>query len=203
MASRSFEQSRLSVPAARDWVLGLVSDLPSDLIEITALLASELVTNAVLYGSGHFQVSVERFVDRRRVWIGVTDSGAGHPTPQNPDDTAEHGRGLQLVNALSAAWGVQRQRQTKTVWFELATRRSPNPAAARSPGAPLEPPEPPGAPPEPPGEPVGPLDVVQPTAPGVIAPTDPSTQPEDAGVTRPWGRFYARRVRRLWYRDMP
>lgn len=132
MASRSFEQSRLSVPEARDWVLGHVSDLPPDLAEITALLASELVTNAVLYGSGHFQVSVERFVDRRRVRIGVTDAGAGHPTPQNPDDTAEHGRGLQLVNALAASWGVQRQTHTKTVWFELPTQRSPGEPSERS-----------------------------------------------------------------------
>ncbi|HEX6500242.1 MAG TPA: ATP-binding protein [Micromonosporaceae bacterium] len=130
--SRTFEQSRLSVPAARDWVLSFVSDLSPDLVQVTALLASELVTNAVLYGCGRFQVSVERSRDQHRVRVGVTDAGKGQPTPRHPDRTAEHGRGLQLVKALATAWGVRRGPCTKTVWFELRTARPEHPQDQRT-----------------------------------------------------------------------
>ncbi|MGN6243191.1 MAG: ATP-binding protein [Motilibacteraceae bacterium] len=115
--ARTFAQERESVPAARHYVVGLLDHLPDDLTTTAALLVSELAANAVLYGAGPFEVSVERSDGSARV--GVTDAGSGDPTPQRPSDTAEHGRGLQLVGALASAWGVQRDTVTKTVWFEL------------------------------------------------------------------------------------
>ena len=40
-------------------------------------------------------------------WIAVSDPGFGKPElPTAPDLNAEGGRGLMLVDALSAAWGV-------------------------------------------------------------------------------------------------
>lgn len=117
MQSRTFEQTRESVPAARRYVVDLLAQLPDDLATTAALLVSELAANAVLYGAGPFEVSVQRSEQGARV--GVTDGGSGEPTPQHPSDTAEHGRGLQLVGALASAWGVQRDTANKTVWFEL------------------------------------------------------------------------------------
>ena len=119
--SRTFQQARESVPAARRWVVGLLAHLPGDLPTTAALLVSELAANAVLYGVGPFEVSVERSDDGARV--GVTDAGQGEPRAQHPSDTSEHGRGLQLVQVLSSAWGVQRNSASKTVWFELSARR--------------------------------------------------------------------------------
>ncbi|MGN6330523.1 MAG: ATP-binding protein [Motilibacteraceae bacterium] len=115
--SRTFEQARESVPAARRYVVELLAHLPDDLASTAALLVSELAANAVLYGVGPFEVSVQRSQEGARV--GVTDGGNGEPTPQHPSDTAEHGRGLQLVGALASDWGVQRDTANKTVWFEL------------------------------------------------------------------------------------
>ncbi|HEX7355820.1 MAG TPA: ATP-binding protein [Mycobacteriales bacterium] len=115
--SRTFAQTRESVPAARRYVVGLLDHLPDDLTTTAALLVSELAANAVLYGAGPFEVTVHRSEGTAR--IGVTDAGSGDPAPQHPNDTAEHGRGLQLVGALASAWGVHRDTANKTVWFEL------------------------------------------------------------------------------------
>jgi hypothetical protein len=66
-------------------------------------------------------VSVEHRQDEDRLWIGVTDTGAGNPLVRRPPVTAEHGRGLQLLGLLSDRWGVRRRRDSdaKTVRFEL------------------------------------------------------------------------------------
>ncbi len=66
-------------------------------------------------------MEVELFPRVGRLWIGVTDAGAGRPVVRNPSVTAEHGRGLRLVAMLADRWGARRRRGTpdKTVWFEL------------------------------------------------------------------------------------
>lgn len=119
MAGQVFPQSRSSVPDARHHVTGQLTGLPADLVGVAALLVSELAANAVLYGAGPFEVTVECFPRRRGVRVGVTDSGAGRPVLCAPAHTAEHGRGLQLVNMLAHRWGVEYQSGSKTVWFEL------------------------------------------------------------------------------------
>ena len=52
--------------------------------------------------------------------IDVVDSGAGTPEPQPRSFTEEHGRGLVLVDALTAAWGLDMvPGDGKVVWAEL------------------------------------------------------------------------------------
>ena len=75
-----------------------------------ALLASELVTNAVRYRS---RPAADHVVDLilwpadGHYWLAVSDAGAGDlPAPAPPRLDACGGRGLLLVDALSAAWGV-------------------------------------------------------------------------------------------------
>ena len=53
--------------------------------------------------------------------IGVTDRGPGMPDPRNLEPSAENGRGLHIISALSEAWGVDQLDGTgKHVWAELA-----------------------------------------------------------------------------------
>jgi anti-sigma regulatory factor (Ser/Thr protein kinase) len=100
----------------------LLSQLPDDVRGSAALLISELATNALLYGEGEFAVSVSYLPDDRAARVEVRDAGPGQPAIQNPDNSAEHGRGLRLVQALATRWGVQRSQvdRRKTVWFEVA-----------------------------------------------------------------------------------
>ena len=82
------------------------------------LLASELVTNAVLHGRSEVCVEVE---ERGAVLrVSVLDENSRHPAPVAEDPDALDGRGLALVEALSQRWGVEDRPLGKAVWFELA-----------------------------------------------------------------------------------
>ena len=49
----------------------------------------------------------------------VDGRGAAPPRVQDPDDDAEGGRGLVLVQALADRWGSDRLTAGKSVWFEV------------------------------------------------------------------------------------
>lgn len=87
------------------------------LLEPVLLAVSELVTNAVRYGSAPVRLTLRRCA--RGVTVGVHD-GAAVPPPRTatlPDDDAESGRGLSLVQAVADETGVQAEDDGgKVVW---------------------------------------------------------------------------------------
>ena len=88
--------------------------------EITELLASELVSNAVVHVGHPMTIRICRQIDRIRVE--VRDESRQLPSLETPDPTNEHGRGVFLVEALAANWGAEVDPEDgKTVWFELDT----------------------------------------------------------------------------------
>ena len=122
MPARAFTAHPSSVPAAREYVTAALGHLPAQLQDTAGLLTSELATNAVRHGGGpDFEVSVQYLPGEDRLWVGVTESGAGDPLLRRPPVTARSGRGLQLVGLFADRWGVRRRRgeDAKTVWFEL------------------------------------------------------------------------------------
>ena len=93
--------------------------LPVAVLDVAALLVSELVGNAVRHGlalpSGGLRASWELAEGGLRVE--VVDGGdgpVGPPLPPSPD--AEGGRGLALVQALAANWGSAPARPGTAVW---------------------------------------------------------------------------------------
>jgi anti-sigma regulatory factor (Ser/Thr protein kinase) len=82
------------------------------------LLVSELVTNAVLHGRSDVCVEVSTRSDTVR--IAVLDENSRHPAPVSEDPDALDGRGLALVDAVAARWGVEDRPIGKAVWFELS-----------------------------------------------------------------------------------
>jgi serine/threonine-protein kinase RsbW len=97
---------------------GLLSDAP--------LVVSELVTNSMRHGglsnSATVRVSAELTADFLR--LEVEDPGtAGTVRRRPPSRDQDGGFGLNIVNAVSARWGVERDGGT-LVWAELATPRS-------------------------------------------------------------------------------
>ena len=53
--------------------------------------------------------------------VEVDDGGGSESGPRICDEDADvtHGRGLRLVNALAAKWGVRGGPQGRTVWFTI------------------------------------------------------------------------------------
>lgn len=89
-----------------------------DVIETAELLTSELVTNAMVHGSGEATVAVE--VDEGLVRVEVFDRDASLDlSPLDVDPSSVHGRGLAIVNALASTWGIEPRHDGKVVWFAL------------------------------------------------------------------------------------
>lgn len=81
------------------------------------LLLSELLTNAVRHGEGPVTLRVCRTLTELTVEVG--DRSPHLPRPRLAAKDAESGRGLLLVRALAAGWGVQPTDEGKTTWFTL------------------------------------------------------------------------------------
>ena len=102
----------------RHWVADLTGSLgPVSWTDDLMLMVSELVTNAVRHTSHNIGVTV--YVHNCGIWVSVADDGFGRVELRHPVLTETSGRGLELVNALSSAWGVLSERSGKSVWFEL------------------------------------------------------------------------------------
>ncbi|MGO4759697.1 ATP-binding protein, partial [Streptomyces sp. 2MCAF27] len=99
-------------------------------VDTARLLVSELVTN-VLQHADTCRLTVEASIDGASVMVRVTDSDFRKtpPMPHSfPEAGDERGRGLALVDALAARWGVTvhggREPIGKSVWFVLVDRSS-------------------------------------------------------------------------------
>jgi anti-sigma regulatory factor (Ser/Thr protein kinase) len=80
------------------------------------LIVSELVTNVVRHGGATMVLSLSVDADAH-LRIAVYDNGGGHVAA--PPEAAVSGRGLDIVDTLSTAWGVDQRDSGKTVWSEL------------------------------------------------------------------------------------
>ncbi|MCZ4121318.1 ATP-binding protein [Streptomyces sp. H39-S7] len=86
-----------------------------------ALLLSELATNAILHGCVAERLFEVRLALSARVLrVSVRDGRENaHPRSRCPGPDDQFGRGLLLVQALAARWGVRPGPGGKEVWCEL------------------------------------------------------------------------------------
>ncbi|MCP9211602.1 ATP-binding protein [Streptomyces sp. NEAU-Y11] len=89
------------------------------------LMASEVVTNALIHADSHVDLRLRACPDHIR--LEVRDSDATPPVPSalsasdEENAQAEHGRGLLIVESLATAWGTSPSGRGKTIWLELST----------------------------------------------------------------------------------
>nr|WP_314172274.1 ATP-binding SpoIIE family protein phosphatase [Streptomyces sp. DSM 40971] len=124
--------------AAREFVRTALRgwEVPVRTVEDVTLLASELVTNAVVHAGT--SVRLECRHEGRTLAVEVADR---HPTRavetraagEDPDGTRDghQGHGLRLVAALAEEWGVTYRRDGKTVWFRLPSEAGEGTAGER------------------------------------------------------------------------
>lgn len=121
----------------RGWGLGALAD-------DACVIVSELVTNALRYGSPNGSplrplppTETEPFLlsmvhHDRSVLCAVFDPGTDIPVVKDPDYFMESGRGLHVLESLSQSWGwTTPDRHGKAVWA-LLPASPPPPVAART-----------------------------------------------------------------------
>jgi anti-sigma regulatory factor (Ser/Thr protein kinase) len=100
-------------------------------VDDTAAVVSELMTNAVIHTVGR-RVELVLTCGDGLLLVEVRDESTLPPTPvRNAGDDAEGGRGLQLVDALASDWGwLPLNQKRKAVWALLAVHRAVSVATA-------------------------------------------------------------------------
>ena len=116
----------------------------NDVVADAATIANELVLNAVNAGSSEVVLCLGLYpgydAGPWRLRIEVLDDAAGVPQLQRPHPMAVRGRGLQIVDALAARWGVAPEGDgLKAVWAEVDVPvNDGEPAIASAGGTPAE-----------------------------------------------------------------
>lgn len=106
---------------ARNLVLTNRGVLHEPMVEDAVLLVSELVTNALMHGQPPIVVSINT---ERGVFEAEVRDGGTRPFRLNTGPVAETsvaGRGLQIMNAVAAAWTIDPVPDGSgvRVWFKL------------------------------------------------------------------------------------
>ncbi|MEW2166762.1 SpoIIE family protein phosphatase [Streptomyces sp. NPDC007084] len=81
----------------------------------TELIVSELVTNAVRYGSPPIRL---RLIKDSTLTCEVSDGGGAAPRIRHARTVDEGGRGLFICQEMSHNWGIRYSAEGKTIWTE-------------------------------------------------------------------------------------
>ena len=112
---------------------GALHLISSERLRDVQLLISEIVANAVRYGSPDAEVIGIRVHATEAVMrVEVTDPGQGFDPARTPGHSLDGsgGWGLEIVAALAHRWGVEQNAAT-TVWFEISRPQRDEPLAIR------------------------------------------------------------------------
>lgn len=119
--TRAFDPASMSARAARRFVRDLLVDAGrQEWAEAAELAVSEVVTNVVLHAHTTFELTVR--VSDDHVRVEVLDRNPVLPQQRRYDDEATTGRGMVLVEAVTAQHGITSLgAEGKVVWFCVGT----------------------------------------------------------------------------------
>jgi hypothetical protein len=88
--------------------------LPRDTVEAVALTSHELVANALVHGRPPVELRLVH--NPTELLVEVVDGSTDRPRRLSVAPDEEHGRGLEVVDALASAWGATVGSGSKVVW---------------------------------------------------------------------------------------
>jgi anti-sigma regulatory factor (Ser/Thr protein kinase) len=88
-----------------------------ELVFVTELVVSELVTNAIRHGRPPIRL---RLIRDSALTCEVSDSSSTAPHLRRARTMEEGGRGLMLVAQCATRWGTRHSSDGKTIWAEQA-----------------------------------------------------------------------------------
>ncbi|MBV8944743.1 MAG: ATP-binding protein [Solirubrobacterales bacterium] len=122
--TRTFPHEPESVPAARRFATSVLRGASAHTLEAVELMVSELATNCIRHTNSEFDLTIIR--NGSDIRVEATDWAGGTPAMRSPKPTDASGRGLKIVDTLSARWGVApRASAGKTVWFMISDAGAP------------------------------------------------------------------------------
>ncbi len=125
---RSLPATVAAASSARRLIDELGAALPEERLADARLIASELATNAVRYGTSGASVDMHIRSTGRAIRMEVRSAGPFR-LPCSPNAPRGTGLGLVLVSSLADRWGVETGEET-LVWAEIGTHRRPSSGAA-------------------------------------------------------------------------
>lgn len=122
--SRTGDKNRdaLRVRRAYKQVREFASHVTSDneTLATVELLAAEVITNALVHGTGLIRTCVLFFAKDKRLRVVVRDSGPRRTGNPQDDSRADYKRGLTIVAAFAVASHRESTREGTCAWFEVA-----------------------------------------------------------------------------------
>jgi len=91
-------------------------NIDEDTAQATELVISELVTNAIRYGTPPMWLQIIKDLS---ISVAVHDGSPVAPRLRHPGTLDEFGRGLGIVGRLVEAWGTRYTPEGKIVWAEM------------------------------------------------------------------------------------
>ena len=118
----AFEASPVSASQARAYVATLLIEHRLQyLVEAVRLVTSELATNAVLHAHTAFVLTLEGWDEV--VVLTIRDDSLSLPTRRAAQATDPTGRGLEIVEIVSLAWGINVDAAgSKAVWASFGVK---------------------------------------------------------------------------------
>lgn len=115
---RNLPSSAASAGVARRFAADVMADWGAiDLVDQVSLCVSELVTNALIHTATEVQLVLR--LSPSSVRVEVIDHSDRMPAMREHSESETSGRGLQIVQAVSSAWGVEPVGSGKAVWFQI------------------------------------------------------------------------------------